>query len=425
MTMNTSTFLQRSLLMLGAIALAAGVTVYFLNDWFHGVMLPSLGISNPLGDALGSVLVVFASYVGVRIVSLAVFRDQSFGQGVQIASLTRQHDQSEQALREVADELRAVPRLSEVLRNQLANVVGQTEEAAHDISSRLQTIDGVVDRLNAFVATRSSESTELVHDSELRIAHNQQLIERMQAYIEFRIQEAHEDRIRVAQVVKEARSLEALTRLIKDIAEQTNLLALNAAIEAARAGEAGRGFAVVADEVRKLSAETEKAVLSINQGIQGVASTIETQLEEKLAATDLDKERDALNQFADQLAELGRSYESILRGQSSAMETVRESSEELAGMFMNALASVQFQDVTRQQIEHASDALSRLDLHLGTLADRLEQSDNPHFTFTPLTEHLDEVYAHYVMDQQRQSHDAAVGKSPAASSAANPKIELF
>lgn len=425
MTMNTLTFHQRSLLMLGAIALAAGVTVYFLNDWFHGVMLPGLGISNPLGDAVGSVLLVVASFVGVRIASLAVFRDQSLGQGVEIASLTRQHAQSEQALLEVADELRAVPRLSEVLRNQLANVIDQTDAAAHDISSQLQSIDGVVDRLNVFVATRSSESTELVHDSEQRISQNQQLIERMQTYIEFRIQEAEADRVRVTQVVKEARSLEALTRLIKDIAEQTNLLALNAAIEAARAGEAGRGFAVVADEVRKLSAETEKAVVSINRGIQGVASTIETQLEEKLAATDPDRERDALSQFADQLAELSSSYEDILRAQSNAMETVRESSEELAGMFMNALASVQFQDVTRQQIEHTSDALSRLDQHLSALADRLEQSDNPDFTFTPLTEHLDEVYAHYVMDQQRQSHDAAVGKSPTASTATSPKIELF
>lgn len=426
--MESQHFFRRIFLITCAVASTAAVLVYVLHDWFHLIFLPMLGIMQPLGDAIGSVILVLSVFFAQRLLSGVLFHDVTFGQSsLQQETLKKVQDINTVG-QDVARELDGVHSYNEVLCKQLTDVVNTTESASFDITSRLMAIDTVITKLDQFITETTNSSVKLINDSENNISGNLKLIEKMDLYVQKRVTDTMLDQQRIEQIVHEAHALGSLVQLIKDISNQTNLLALNAAIEAARAGEVGRGFTVVADEVRKLSTETDVAVNKINEGIQNVAKTIQQQFQDKLSKNNVEIEKATLGEFSRQLGYMGSNYEELLKHDRLVVDTVNQANTELTRMFMDILASVQFQDITRQQIDGVVSALQRLDAHTATLATQLRSTGNIDFQYTPLTKHLDEMYDKYVMHTQRVSHQQAMApnttvQAPTTQPAGN--VELF
>ncbi len=158
-----------------------------------------------------------------------------------------------------------------------------------------------------------------------------------------------------------AKKMEEIVSLLSDvrsIADQTNLLALNAAIEAARAGEAGRGFAVVADEVRKLSQTSTR----FSEQIRGVVAEagkniIQAQSAiEKIASKDMNFAIESKEHVDQMLEDMGQLNASV----GKSLTEISSSSGKIGENVNAAVRALQFEDIVRQLVEHTDARINRL-----------------------------------------------------------------
>jgi len=330
------------------------------------ILLGLLGAAHALivGGLAG---VIWASVIGLAGVMVAMY----LASRMRASLATARQQGAETCLVELSpsgveglDEL--CGQLLPIWNRHIETARGQTETAVSDLTIRFSEIyDHLgsalgVYRQSANDVTSSGQSGE--NNVLATLARGQNELLQMLTALHAGLQAKEEMVKRIREVAKFSDELKNMAGSVSSIAAQTNLLALNAAIEAARAGEAGRGFAVVADEVRKLSTMSNDTGKQISSRVDAVGKAIQdaVQIAERFSAQDAKTMQDS-EHLIENVLQLFQNAVEQLSGAATQFQHEGAAVQESVG---NVIVSLQFQDRVSQILNQTMDDLTRLQSHL-------------------------------------------------------------